>query len=93
MASLGTSFSLSSVKSVVMSKPKVLLVLAVAFVASTISMVINAYCAAEIEKSTCKSTDEHAKMAYKGNWVASVLSALVMLGSLGAVAFVIMSHK
>ncbi len=95
MATLG-SFSMpgsfGAAKGHVMSNKTVLPGLAVAFVITFGSMVVSAYCADHIHRSSCGTTDEHAKQAYTWSWVSAVLSGLVSLAAVGGLAFVMFYH-
>lgn len=94
MASVLSGFSvpegLSDVKKRASEKKNLMVVLAVIFVSAFIEMVASAHCADEIHKSSCADTDDHAKSAYRGAWISSVLGALVLLSVGGVFAFVVL---
>jgi hypothetical protein len=96
MTSLMSSFSIpasfGNVSGHVLSNKTILTGLAVAFVVSFGSMVVSAYCADHIHKSSCGTSDEHAKQAYTWSWVSAVLTGLVALGTVGGIAYVMFYH-
>lgn len=76
----------------VMSNKAALTGLAVGFIITFGAMVVSAYCADHIHRSSCGATDEHAKMAYQWSWVSAVMSGLVSIAALGGIAFVMFYH-
>ena len=85
--------SFGAAKGHVMSNKTVLSGLAIAFVITFGSMVVSAFCADHIHRSSCGTTDEHAKQAYTWSWVSALLSGLVSLAAVGGLAFVMFYHK
>ena len=85
--------SISDLTSRVGTQKTVMSALAVTFVASFVSMVASGFCAGKIRKSSCGQTDPNAAVAYQSSVTSSVLSALMVLASTGAMAFVLMRKK
>jgi hypothetical protein len=96
MAGLAASFSMpgsfGAAKGHVMSNKTVLSGLAVIFIVTFGSMVVSAFCADHIHRSSCGATDEHAKQAYTWSWVSAVMSGLVAFAAVGGLAFVMFYH-
>lgn len=96
MASFRSTFevptSFAAARTHVLSNKTVLTGLAVAFVLTFGSMVVSAYCADHIHRSSCGLTDEHAKQAYTWSWVSAVMSGLAALAAIGGMAFVMFRH-
>lgn len=84
---------LQSIRAAVIQKKTVLLSLAVTFVATLGGVVINAFCADQIHKSSADKKDPHIEKAYKWSYVSAILASFIMVGSLGGMLYLTMIKK
>ena len=76
------------VKATIEKRPMVTY-MAIAFVGLCASMVVNAFVADHIKKSTCDmAANPGLQRAYKWSWMAAALDGVLAVASVGAIAYV-----
>lgn len=80
-----------AVRGRVINNKSVIMSLSVLFVMSFGSMVVSAFCADHIRKSSCGATDEKAKAAYTWSWVSAVMSGIISLAAVGGIGVIMLA--